>query len=67
MHKAARVLLVDRDQQSLKLMEKILKNRGVYVIKAIDGEQALKILNSPKTTKEPFNAVITRLHMPFVK
>jgi CheY-like chemotaxis protein len=40
------VLIVDDDQQTLLLIEQVLKSSNVSVIRAEDGEQALEVLEA---------------------
>ncbi len=54
-----RILIVDDDEFSLKLMEKYLTAAGHEVAKARDGAQALTLLG-----QEDFGLLITDLSMP---
>ncbi|HEU4402150.1 MAG TPA: response regulator [Candidatus Polarisedimenticolia bacterium] len=46
-HKAP-ILVVDDDQRNVRLMESILKANGYAVVKAYDGEEALRVVESDK-------------------
>ena len=54
-----RILIVDDDEFSLRLMEKYLVAAGYVVAKARDGAQALTLLS-----REDFDLLITDLSMP---
>lgn len=54
----AKALVVDDEVISLILLENILKQTGYIVTRAIDGDQAIKVLNA-----ERFDLVITDLQM----
>ena len=45
---AAPVLVVDDDQRNVRLMESILRASGYAVVKAFDGEEALRLVDSEK-------------------
>ena len=54
-----KILIVDDDEFSLRLMEKYLVPAGYQVAKARDGVQALELL-----THEVFDLLITDIRMP---
>lgn len=55
-----RILVVDDDESLLNLMALSLRRRGYQVEQALDGFNALKILN----TQPPFSVLLTDLMMP---
>jgi CheY-like chemotaxis protein len=61
--KSLSILLVDDDELERIKFKKVCKDIcfPCTIIEAIDGEQALKILNTPKNT---FDIIILDLHMP---
>src|SRR5438445_947947 len=44
----APILVVDDDQRNVKLMESILRTNGHHVLKAYDGEEALRLVEAEK-------------------
>lgn len=44
---AERVLVVDDDQRSRRLVSETLRNAGYFVVEAVDGEHALRELGHP--------------------
>ncbi len=46
--RAAPILVVDDDQRNVRLMESILRSNGYPVVKAFDGEEALRLIDAEK-------------------
>lgn len=56
---AKKILVVDDSESIRMLVSTILENAGFEVERAIDGQDALQVLN-----EKPFNLIITDLNMP---
>ncbi|HEV8195258.1 MAG TPA: sigma-54 dependent transcriptional regulator [Gemmatimonadales bacterium] len=57
---AARLLVVDDDEEALRLLAEVLEREGYTVVRALTVEQALRALDGAT----PFDAVLTDLRMP---
>jgi len=57
-----RILVCEDNEMTLRTMEYVLKNAGFEVVKAVDGEQGIRILN-----EELVDLVITDINMPYTK
>jgi len=57
-----RVLVCEDNTLTLRSIEYVLKNAGFDVVKSIDGEQGIRILN-----EEEIDLVITDINMPYTK
>lgn len=57
-----KILVCDDNPMTLKTIEFTLKNEGYEVVRAEDGDQAVKMLN-----EEEIDLVITDINMPFTK
>ena len=58
---AERVLVVDDDQRSRRLVSETLRNAGYFVVEAEDGEHALRELGHPVAQ---FHLAVLDIHMP---
>ncbi|MEA2645220.1 MAG: two-component system, cell cycle response regulator DivK [Chloroflexota bacterium] len=56
---AARVLVAEDNDMNYELISDVLEMRGFDVLRAADGEEALRLARS-----EPFAALVLDLHMP---
>jgi two-component system, sensor histidine kinase and response regulator len=56
---SSRILVVDDDQRNVRLMESILKTQGYPVLRAYDGEEALRIVEG-----EPPDLILLDVMMP---
>ncbi len=57
---SARLLVVDDDEEALRLLAEVLEREGYTVVRALTVEQALRALDAAP----PFDAVLTDLRMP---
>lgn len=57
-----RVLVCEDNTLTLRSIEYVLKNAGFDVVKAIDGEQGIRILE-----EEEVDLVVTDINMPYTK
>ena len=55
------ILIIDDSESIRELVSMILENAGYFVLKAIDGQDALKYLTNPE-----IQLIITDLHMPYL-
>jgi DNA-binding response OmpR family regulator len=57
-----KILICEDDLMTLKALEHKLKNEGYETITALDGKQAIEILNNKKNIE----MLLTDLHMPLI-
>ncbi len=55
----ARILIIDDDDNIIRLLNRILKNAGYDVIEAVNGREGLKVFK-----KDQIDLVITDIFMP---
>ena len=60
------ILLVDDSFAILKVVSNMLRKHGHFVTEALNGEEALRVLEKTRDSKDmkPFDVVIIDLHMP---
>jgi two-component system, OmpR family, response regulator VicR len=57
-----KILICEDDLMTLKALEHKLKNEGYKTITALDGKQAIELLNTDKN----IDLLLTDLHMPII-
>lgn len=58
-----KILICEDDLMTLKALEHKLKNEGYETLTALDGKQAIEVLNS---SKNDIGLLLTDLHMPLI-
>jgi len=62
--KGARVLVVDDNRTNRRILEGLLTNWGMSPTLASDGEKALAALEEAREKGQPFQLILTDMHMP---
>jgi two-component system sensor histidine kinase/response regulator len=60
----AKVLIVDDNRTNRRILEGILTHWGMVPVVAGDGEQALALYQAATEQSQPFNLILTDMHMP---
>ena len=60
----AKVLIVDDNRTNRRILEGILSHWGMIPLVAGDGEQALALYQAATEQRQPFNLILTDMHMP---
>jgi len=60
----AKVLIVDDNRTNRRILEGLVKRWGMHPLAVSDGEKALAALSAALQANEPYDLILTDMHMP---